>query len=498
MRDTEIMRPYLRVSDNQRGKSESVNEQFAELGEDADTRGWHLGESYADDGISASRYAAKVRGDFAKLLADLRAGRFEADILGLWELSRFSRKVGEWDAALALLEAANVRVWVSDVGKLYDPSNADDRATLLTGAVRAEYESAQTSRRVKRTVRQKARAGWMHGRAPFGYRREYDPQTGELLRQVIVPEEAEIIQTIFDRLEAGDSLRRITIDLEAAGVRSRAGRPLSEQVVRGMATRDSYAGRRRHSTRAARGKGGQVYEAVWPEIVKPAQFDTVQAILSNPARRVNRDGQGRHLLSMIAACDRCDAPMTSSKRGGEPPHYRCHANCGIQVNEELLDRIALDVMVGYLSREDVYRELTRKRGDSPEVKQVQARLAVVRRNLVDLENELAAELITPKMAGAAERKWLAEVESLEQRERELLTPPALAAFLGAGGDIRARLEAAPMPARRAVAREVLSPGLVGQLRVGRVKTNRWCDECRKPTCRHRVADRLTWHREGAI
>lgn len=488
------MRPYLRVSDNQRGKSESVREQLAELDEDADGRGWQLGEAYADDGISASQYAAKVRGDFTKLMADLRTGSFGANILGLWELSRFSRQVDEWAPALRLMEAANVQVWVSDVQKLYDPRDPDDRATLLTGAVRAEYESAQTSRRVKRTVRQKARAGWMHGQAPFGYRREYDPETGALLRQVIVPEEAAAIRTIFDRLEAGDSLRRITLDLQAAGVRSRAGRPLSEQVVRGMATRDTYAGRRRHSTRAARGKGGQVYEAAWPAIVEPAQFDAVAAILNNPARRVNRDGQGRHFLSMIAVCDRCDAPMTSSKRGGEPPHLRCHANCGIQVSEELLDQVAFDVIVGYLSRDDVYQELTRKRGDDPELRRVQQRLAEVRRNLVELENELAAEQITPKMAGAAERKWLAEAEQLERQERELSAPPALAAFLGAGGDIRARLEAAPMPARRAVAREVLSPGLVGQLRVGRAKTNRWCDECRKPTCIHRVADRLVWHR----
>ncbi|WP_435589533.1 recombinase family protein [Micromonospora aurantiaca (nom. illeg.)] len=490
----ETMRPYLRVSDNQRGKSESVKEQLVELDDDADNRGWQLGTAYADDGISASQYATKVRGDFGKLLADLRGGSFGASILGLWELSRFSRQVDEWAPALRLLEAASVRVWVSDVGKLYDPRDPDDRATLLNGAVRAEYESAQTSRRVKRTVRQKARAGWMHGQAPFGYRREYDPETGKLLRQVIVPEEAKVVRAIFDRIEAGHSLRQVTASLNAAGVRSRAGRLLSEQVVRGMATRDTYAGRRRHSNKAAHGRGGQVYEAVWPKIVEPEQFDRVAAILNNPARRVNRDGQGRHFLSMIAACDLCDAPMTTSQRGGEPWHYRCHGNCGIQVNEQLLDQIAFDVIAGYLSRDDVYQELTRKRGDSPEVTQVRARLAAVRRNLVDLENELAAELISPRMAGAAERKWLAEEQSLQQRERELLTPPALAAFLGAGGDVRARLEAAPMSARRAVAREVLSPGLVGQLRVGRVKTNRWCAECRKPTCVHRVADRLVWGR----
>ncbi|MBQ1017761.1 recombinase family protein [Micromonospora sp. D93] len=488
------MKPYLRVSDRQRGKSESVNEQLVDLTDDAGERRWQLGEAYADDGISASQFAEKIRGDFTRLIADLRAGQFGASILGLWELSRFSRQVDEWTPALRLLEAASVRVWVSDVQRLYDPRDPDDRKTLLTGAVDAEYESAKTSRRVKRTVRQKAQKGWMHGQAPFGYRREYDPDSGALLRQVIVPEEAKAIRTIFDRLEAGDSLRRITIDLREAGVRSRAGRPLSEQVVRGMATRDTYAGRRRHSTRAAQGKGGQVYEAAWLAIVEPAQFDAVQARLSDPARRVNRDGQGRHFLSMIAQCDRCIAPMTSSQRGGEPPHLRCHANCGIQVNEELLDQIAMDVIVGYLSRKDIYQELTRDRGDSPEARHVQARLASVRRSLVELENELAAEQITPKMAGAAERKWLAEVEQLEQRERELTAPPALAAFLGAGGDIRARLEAAPMPARRAIAREVLSPGLVGQLRVGKVTTNKWCAECRKPTCVHRVMARLKWHR----
>lgn len=51
---------------------------------------------YMDNDRSASRYASKARDDFARLVEDLESGAFGADVLVLWENSRYSRRTSEW------------------------------------------------------------------------------------------------------------------------------------------------------------------------------------------------------------------------------------------------------------------------------------------------------------------------------------------------------------------------------------------------------------------
>ncbi|MBQ3358480.1 MAG: hypothetical protein IJG47_06210 [Microbacterium sp.] len=52
-----------------------------------------------------------------------------------------------------------VRIWVTTHNRLYDPTNARDRRSLLEDAVDAEYESDKTSERRKRSAKAAAEAG---------------------------------------------------------------------------------------------------------------------------------------------------------------------------------------------------------------------------------------------------------------------------------------------------------------------------------------------------
>ena len=62
---------------------------------------------------------------------------------------------------------------------------------------------------------------------------------------------------------------------------------------------------------------------------------------------------------------------------------------------------------------------------------------------------------------------LARITTLEARERDLSTPPALAGIITPGKDVARRWKAAEMPARREVARMLCSPANLGTLRLGR-------------------------------
>jgi site-specific DNA recombinase len=501
------LRPYLRISDANGGRSKSTEEQLAELQDDCDANAWSLGGAYADKGISASRYGTKIRGDFARLMADLRAGALDGQILGLWETSRGSRQAGEWVSLADALRDRHVLVWVHTNDRLYDPTKPRDRKDLLSDALDAEYESEKIRQRVLRTFSSELDRGTPHGDVAHGYGRIYDPRTRQLIEQRIVPDEAAIVTEVYRRLDAGHAIAAICREFAGRGVVSRirtivrdgepvqvGGIPLSEQVIRDIATNPTYKGMRR-------GRRGdtKLYPGTWEPIVPADLWDRVNARLTDPSRKTHRDAQGKHLLSMFVRCASCAAPMTSSQRGGESWHLRCHANCGIQVNEALMDELATELMVGYLSRPDIVQDLTRDDGENPELKKVQTELAAVRKQLVDLAAGLADLSISVGMAAKAEPPLLAAEAKLEQRERDLTIPSRLAQFIGPEDEVRARLGAAPLSARREVARLVFSPGLLGEIRVGPDIRGAWCrhesHDRPKQTCTHRVLARLEFARD---
>lgn len=86
---------YLRVSHDSSGRARSIDEQHADNVRTTERHGWVLGDPYDDTG-SASRYATNGRAGYDRLIADLAAGRFDAEVLVLWESSRGSRRVAEW------------------------------------------------------------------------------------------------------------------------------------------------------------------------------------------------------------------------------------------------------------------------------------------------------------------------------------------------------------------------------------------------------------------
>jgi DNA invertase Pin-like site-specific DNA recombinase len=467
-----IAREYLRVSFDRSGRQKSNDEQHADNAAAAPALGIdRFGKPYRDTG-SASRHARRERDDFARLLDDLSAGRFGADVLVLWESSRGSRKVGEWVDLIERCEKAGVRIAVSTHGRLYDPANPRDRRTLLEDAVDGEYESAKTSLRATRAAAASAAEGQPYGPLLFGYRRTYDPITRRLVAQELDPAESPIVVELFDRLAAGHSLTSISKDFAARGIVSRRGNPMAPQTLRLMALNPAYIKRRVHSRNrppgAYTGDPEASYDAVWPRIVSDDVFYAVKARLKDPARTTRRPGRGKHLLSITARCHHCDGPLVATFRFAGVRRYQCQSGGHVLIGADALDAWAEGEMLRALTRPDVLERLMPHGVNDDTMAAARDEVARVRNEHADLVAQVGSGKLSATLAAGAEPPILARLHLAEKHVEELATPAGLRQLIDPGPAVADQWKVMPMAAKREVARLLFVPNVLGALAVARV------------------------------
>ncbi len=430
--------------------------------------GWQTTGRYCD-GVSASRYVNKERDDWLKVLAAVESGK--PDVLWLWESSRGDRTLSTWAALLESCRDHGVRIYVETHGRLYDMANARDFRTLAEDGVDSVWEVDKTSQRVRREMLANAVAGKVHGRIPYGYRREYkfDPVTGK--RKIVgqVPDEAEakVVKRIFADLAAGVPLVVIVRKLNKDGVQTRGGKMWSMSQVRFIALNRIYIGQRLHDPEGRRaglrkpGPSATFYSATWPPLVDEETFWAVHRILSDPARLTHRPevtprpGKAKHLLSMIAQCGECGETLsaTFTKRGG--PRYRCPRSCVLINMADLDDYVTAEVLARVARPEQWERLVAAGNTDDQELAAVNGEVDKLRAALGEFRQLARARKITPASFAAIEPGILADLEKAEARARELRTPPQLRWLAGDGpADLAARWSAAPVAARRDAIRQL--------------------------------------------
>lgn len=461
---TATAREFLRVSIDRSGREKSQDEQHDDNKRAADAQGWRLSAAYRETG-SASRYATKARTKFASLLADLGSGGFNAQILIVWESSRSSRQVGEWVALVEACERAGVGIFVTSDSRLYDPAEPRDRRSLLEDAVDSEYESAKISKRAKRATAAGAVAGRPHGRCRYGYRRTYDPATGRLAAEVAERAEAKVVRELFKRLYAGHSLRSIAADFGERGIRTRSDLVFSAQHLRSLALNPAYAGQRVHDPKRRGGRlsADAVYTvAAWPALVKHDVFLAVVAKLTAPERVTTRGGRAVHLTSMVGRCDVCGGPL--SVRNNRGPEYRCRDGGHVRIGRGELDAFVETVIWAYLE-DPRNAEWLAARDNGPEVQAARDLVTDIKKEHRDLAGEVGANRLSAALAALAEPPILQRLREAREALRVLETPSALSGLIGPGVDVRRRWKAAPISARRDVVRLLMSPEVIGELRV---------------------------------
>ncbi|WP_330282080.1 recombinase family protein [Streptomyces sp. NBC_00588] len=484
-------REYLRVSKDKSGDERSPEEQHDEnmiaTGEAGIVL---LDEPYRDVG-SASRHATKARKNFDRLIDDLKNDTFGADVLVLWESSRGSRRTGEWITLIELCEERGIKIFVSTHERLYDPAHGRDRKSLIDDASDSEYESWKIRERVMRSMNANVAAGKPHGRIPFGYMREYAQQRNARGKSAMrpvgqKPDPAVAVHAIelFQRIKAGDPFLEIERDWAARGIVGRNGAQLKAQNLRAMAMKVLYIGERVHH--------GMTTQGDWPVIADfegspmtpdefVALFHEVQVILADPKRQTTRPGGTKHAYSRTIKCAVCGSGVGVSYRAkNERPEYVCRDHGCVKIDKEETDKIVTAEIVAYLARPEVYHAVVPEDGGA-ELAQVRSQLTVKRAQLEAFEDEDPETPAEVRLIARKIEKLEAETTALEQRETALTPRPSpLAALFNFGPDVEKRWEATPIARKRQIAALLLTPDVLGEVRIT------------KAAERGSVTDRIKW------
>ncbi|WP_166805529.1 recombinase family protein [Cryobacterium sp. Hb1] len=374
------VREYLRVSLDRSGTGKSPDQQHDEITTEAQRRGWQVHSSpYRDDNRSASRFATKRREGFAQLIADLDEGRFEANMLAIWESSRGSRRTGEWIDLIDLCRDRGVQIWVLTHNRVYDPSNARDRRSLREDASDAEYESDKTSERLQRDMRAAAKSGRPHGKNVYGYQRVYSvkPNGTRVLDKVVEhPDQAWVVKEAAAMVLAGRSYYDIAATFNEKEIPPR--RPVREAhraslgwtapAVKQMLTMPVYTGKRVHNPTE-----GELatYEGIWPPLITSETWEKLQLAMNSRGFKSN-NWPAKHLLSGIALCGECGARTRVGRQNGgvqklgangerlPRPRYHAYQCIGVpgrpgfhvSMREEHLDLIVTELVLARLERPD--------------------------------------------------------------------------------------------------------------------------------------------------
>jgi site-specific DNA recombinase len=444
------------------GKAKSVDDQVQLGAAVAAEHGWEHAGSY-DDGTSASRYGTRTRPGWEALTAALSGG--QADVLILWESTRGTRQLSETAALLDACRDRGALVHVISDERTYDPRRSRDYADLARAGVDAGYETDRLSERVQRGLALAAKAGRpAHGKCPYGYRRVYDPNTGELAGQELDPDTAPVVARIYAEVVESVPLAAIAARLVADGIappprRRKAGPPAwTRHRVRDLARLPAYAGYRVHRRQGRNGNGnGEFYPGDWPPIVSPETWHAAQRVLDDPSRStVRRPGRTVHLLSMLATCHRGHPLMV--KRG---TRYACQHGCASCLKGDL-DRLVEAAVVEALADPKVYRRL-RQAGEASDADAKAARdeIATLRARLSEWRQAARRGEVTPASFADIEAGITADITAAKARRDRAALPPAVRPFLTPGADIEARWDAATVQAKRDVIRALCTVTLHG-------------------------------------
>jgi len=420
---------------NPRG-GRSVEDQRLENRRFCESRGWRVADEFDDPGYSASRWAKTGRPDYEQMISriDVADHDKECDVLVVWEASRAYRSTRAYLDLRDLCEQRGVLLCLN--GTVYDLSRGQDRFVTGLGALTAELEADAIRDRNLRTVRLNAERGGPHGRIPYGYRREYDPLTGALQRQVVDEDRAVVVRELAQRVAAGQSLFSIVQDLNGRGVPSPRGGNWSLTTVRNLVTRPTNIGKRQHA-------GEVIGDAAWEPILDDPTYYACLKLVSDPARLTHKDSAIRHLLSGVPVCGPCLYALAQDVRVMRPIRikgtfaYTCRTCYRATIRAELLEGYVTRAMLTRIERPSFASSMRADVADVAlrrslaQADALEAQLAEAR-TLASTMTSAGRMALSAVSLAALEGELLPQVEAARQRAMEATLPPVLRRAAGPG------------------------------------------------------------------
>lgn len=223
---------YIRVSTEDQVEF-SPDSQLARIRDYAERNDCTLPQEYifVDEGISGRN--AEKRPQFMRMMGLAKQKPKPFDVILLWKFSRFARNREDSIVYKSMLR----KQCGIDVISITENIGDDKMSVLIEALIEAmdEFYSINLSEEVKRGMTEKARRGGVLSIPAYGY-------TVENGQYIIVPEEAEVIRTVFRRYNEGTGMLRIAKELNALGIRTHRGGKIENRTIEYWLNNPVYIG----------------------------------------------------------------------------------------------------------------------------------------------------------------------------------------------------------------------------------------------------------------
>ena len=225
---------YCRVSTDSEEQLTSYQNQMRVYTEMiAANKEWEFAGLYADEGISGTR--ADKRPEFQRMIRDCQNGKI--DYIITKSVSRFARNTVECLEYVRSLKAQGIGIFFEEQN--IDTLKNESELYLVIYAGFAQSESESISKHITWTYRKK----FEEGKVSFQYKNFLGYRKGADSQPEIVPEEAAIVERIYEMFLAGQPVKMIAQTLQAEKIEI-PGKNLSfsKNMIMNILRNEKYCG----------------------------------------------------------------------------------------------------------------------------------------------------------------------------------------------------------------------------------------------------------------
>ena len=353
---------YVRVSSEVDQSIKSFdNQKKYYLQKISNNENWDFAGIYSDEGISGM--TSLKRKGFLKMLVDAENGKF--DLILTKSISRFARNTLDTLKYVRILKQFNVGI-IFEEENINTLDMQNELILSILGSV-AQQEVVNLSTNIKYGMQQKMKEGKPTGfKGCYGYKYDYEEQ-----EFIVIPEEAEVIRSIFDMYVNGSGVEEIKQKLNDSKIPTKTNNEYWRgSIIMKMLKNEKYTGNmilgkyctinQFEEKKVINNKGESNKYLVknnHDPIISKEQFDKVQEIIKKRyGDHSNHSGStNRYCFSHHLRCGLCGYSLQRSILKYTGPYYRCVANEKVQKN---LCNESKTVKLKVL--EDVFAEMLKK------------------------------------------------------------------------------------------------------------------------------------------
>ena len=428
---------------------------------------WEFAGLYADEGISGTR--ADKRPEFQRMIRDCQNGKI--DYIITKSVSRFARNTVECLEYVRSLKAQGIGIFFEEQN--IDTLKNESELYLVIYAGFAQSESESISKHITWTYRKK----FEEGKVSFQYKNFLGYRKGADSQPEIVPEEAAIVERIYEMFLAGQPVKVIAQTLQAEKIEI-PGKNLSfsKNMIMNILRNEKYCGDCIlqktvtvdciSKTRKANQGEAPMYivENNHPAIISREVFNRAQEELSrrNSLRlqsdktAITANGRySKYALTEVLHCAECGSRykrVTWSIHGKKKIVWRCvsrldygkkYCKKSITVEEATLHGAIVRALNRFhVEDESTYLTLMKAtigeaigiNGGSEEIDLLTRRIDALNKRMLDLVNETVA---AGKDVESSEDEFKGISDQIEQLDRRIV---AIQESIHKDGSRQARLE----------------------------------------------------------